>query len=156
MSKLDLRASRFAAETGATEGKDMRPLAWGTPQRDLLENKPGLSWCVNPALSPGWAHSRHSAKACFSCFAHLPWYDSENLSFVERRCGLEGSLDKPEPNTHFQKETPWINNAKNSNNNTYGAGPRQDSPHFIYTGPLQLHGRFYAAGITLTVPRGGN
>lgn len=72
MSKLDLRASRFAAETGATEGKDMRPLAWGTPQRDLLENKPGLSWCVNPVLSPGWAHSRHSAKACFSCFAHLP------------------------------------------------------------------------------------
>jgi len=29
MSKLDLRASHFAAETGATEGKDMRPPCMG-------------------------------------------------------------------------------------------------------------------------------
>lgn len=89
MSKLDLRASRFAAETGATEGKDMRPLAWGTPQRDLLENKPGLSWCVNPALS--WAASGTQQRLVSAALLIFPGMTARISALWKEGAGWKGA-----------------------------------------------------------------
>lgn len=87
-----------------------------------------------PSAEPRLGSQQALSKGLFQLLcSSLSLVRQRESQLCERRCGLEGSFRQTlEPNTHFQKETPWINNAKNSNNNTYGAGPRQDSPHFIY------------------------